>query len=375
MNFRRYIVISVIIHLIILLIAFLYTPKQELESEKPVEVTLIEPKAPETPKPPIPKTKPTPPKIAKAPDLTLPPPEPHRPLPSETDNIEPDALQGGLVKKPEPSKSKEKPLVPKPEKQPEKKETVQKQNKPKPVKKEIAKPQEKPQQDKKAETTQKPKPVVKQDKPAPKSKPSEKRAQPTETQIAKRDPSINGDIPQPSEPLDKPGLETPSESQETPTDRTKPGRPGKKERVNLFDQDITGKIGQEHASVKDYGNDNASNDNESSNASVPFDTTEMRYVGYMNRLRQRIETVWKYPPDAARAGIQGRLYIRFTISRDGSLKEVELLNTSGHENLDRAAIAALKSGDPYWPLPKAWQKDSLTITGHFVYSLGNQFIR
>ncbi|RMD52199.1 MAG: energy transducer TonB, partial [Nitrospirae bacterium] len=108
---------------------------------------------------------------------------------------------------------------------------------------------------------------------------------------------------------------------------------------------------------------------------VPFDTTEIRYVGYLERLRQRIETVWRYPIEAARAGIEGKLYIRFTILKDGRLGEVKLLRTSGFRVLDEAAIEALRDGQPYWPLPDAWNKDSLTIEGHFIYMTGRGYIR
>ena len=132
-------------------------------------------------------------------------------------------------------------------------------------------------------------------------------------------------------------------------------------REKLFDREVVGKI----AKKEDIKKDN----------SLTFDTQEFKYYTYMIRLKERIESVWKYPQDAAIRGVYGDLYIRFTIRKNGSLEDVELMRTSGHRNLDEAAQQALKDAQPYWPLPDEWGKDSLTITGHFVYSIYGTLIR
>lgn len=110
-------------------------------------------------------------------------------------------------------------------------------------------------------------------------------------------------------------------------------------------------------------------------SSITFDAKEFRYQNYMQRLKEKIEGIWKYPSDAAMRGIYGDLYIVFTIKRDGSLGSVDIKRTSGYKSLDDAAIKALKDAAPYWPLPEDWEQDSLTITGHFVYLLYGMYIR
>ncbi len=102
---------------------------------------------------------------------------------------------------------------------------------------------------------------------------------------------------------------------------------------------------------------------------VTFDTKEYRFAGYMTRLREKIESIWVYPPEAAQRGIYGDLKIQFTIRKDGRLGEIRLVRTSGYKMLDDAAIKALKDGEAYWPLPEEWHMDSYTILGHFVYTL------
>jgi protein TonB len=111
-------------------------------------------------------------------------------------------------------------------------------------------------------------------------------------------------------------------------------------------------------------------------SSVTFDTKEIRHWGYMQRLKERIEYIWEYPPEAAAKGIYGDLLIRFVIKDDGSLGAVELVRTSGWRGLDSAAMRALKDGAPYWPLPDEWDTNSLTITGHFIYTIhGSYYLR
>jgi len=93
----------------------------------------------------------------------------------------------------------------------------------------------------------------------------------------------------------------------------------------------------------------------------------------MSKLKQRIEYIWKYPPAAVQSGLHGDLYMRFTIMQNGSLGNVEIVRTSGHQILDKAALQALKDGVPYWPFPPSWGKKSISITGHFIYTLGGRY--
>lgn len=108
---------------------------------------------------------------------------------------------------------------------------------------------------------------------------------------------------------------------------------------------------------------------------ITFDTNELRYYSYMQRLKDRIEGIWRYPPEAAEKGIYGDLYIRFTIKKNGRLGNIELLRTSGYRSLDEAAMKALRDSEPFWPLPDEWKKEDLIITGHFIYSLYGVYLR
>jgi TonB family protein len=145
---------------------------------------------------------------------------------------------------------------------------------------------------------------------------------------------------------------------------TKPQAAGPTLRDKLFDKGILNEFAKrENAEEKK----NKSRD-------FTFDTDEYRYLLYNRRLKERIEHIWQYPPEAASQGIYGDLVIRFTIKKNGKLGAVELMRTSGHRNLDEAAMKALKEGEPYWPLPDEWGMDGYTITGHFIYTLYGYYV-
>jgi periplasmic protein TonB len=102
---------------------------------------------------------------------------------------------------------------------------------------------------------------------------------------------------------------------------------------------------------------------------LAFDEKELKFMLYNMKLKDRLEHIWIYPPSAAARGISGDLIIRFSILKNGKLGAVELVRTSGHKDLDDAAVRALREGSPYWPLPESWGMDSYTIDGHFIYTI------
>jgi protein TonB len=132
----------------------------------------------------------------------------------------------------------------------------------------------------------------------------------------------------------------------------------------LFDRNIIGDIAKRDVTK-----------GEKEGQTFSFDVKEMRYLTYLRRLRDRIESIWVYPPDAAAKGIYGDLILKFTIKKNGKLGSVELIRTSGHKDLDDAALRALRDADPFWPLPDEWGMEAYTIQGHFVYTIYGYYVR
>lgn len=139
-------------------------------------------------------------------------------------------------------------------------------------------------------------------------------------------------------------------------------RPGTRlVKPDLFDPGVIGKVLAMNSSRRKMAQADKK-------GAITFDTSDAKYIGYMRLLRIEIESIWKYPRQAAYRGEQGDLEIRFTINKKGQLADVQVLRGSGYPLLDEAAVQALKNGR-YWPLPDSWHQTKLTIDGHFVYSL------
>lgn len=108
---------------------------------------------------------------------------------------------------------------------------------------------------------------------------------------------------------------------------------------------------------------------EGESVEISLDTTESKYISYFKHIRDKIYLVWRYPPEAATAGISGVVRILFVINRDGSLKEVRVLESSGYSILDKAAVNAIIAAAPFGPFPKDWTEKELRIRGRFIYTL------
>lgn len=74
---------------------------------------------------------------------------------------------------------------------------------------------------------------------------------------------------------------------------------------------------------------------------------------YLNSWRRKIERVGNlnYPAEARRQRIYGSLRLLVSIFPDGSLKQVELLESSGHAVLDEAAVRIVELSAPFAPFP------------------------
>lgn len=82
-------------------------------------------------------------------------------------------------------------------------------------------------------------------------------------------------------------------------------------------------------------------------------TTSSADAFYLNSWRRKIETVGNlnYPEEARRNKLYGSLRLMVAILPDGSLKEIEVLESSGHRVLDDAAIRIVRLAAPYAPFP------------------------
>lgn len=83
---------------------------------------------------------------------------------------------------------------------------------------------------------------------------------------------------------------------------------------------------------------------------------------FLELVSHRIDKAKRYPSWALDAGIQGRIIIRFTILKDGTLEhELQVVKSSGAEILDNAAIAAIRAAAPFPAIPPSLGREKLKI--------------
>ncbi|GAA4361121.1 energy transducer TonB [Kangiella marina] len=78
-------------------------------------------------------------------------------------------------------------------------------------------------------------------------------------------------------------------------------------------------------------------------------------AAYLETWRRKIEQVGNlhYPEQANRLGIYGNLKLKVAISKSGELVSVEILQSSGQEVLDQAALQIVRLSAPFAPLPES----------------------
>lgn len=64
-------------------------------------------------------------------------------------------------------------------------------------------------------------------------------------------------------------------------------------------------------------------------------------------IRDAIQRAIAYPPAARRMGWEGKVVVTFRLLSDGSVRDVRVVQGSGHAALDRGAIDAVRSASPF----------------------------
>lgn len=77
-----------------------------------------------------------------------------------------------------------------------------------------------------------------------------------------------------------------------------------------------------------------------------------------------------YPATAERLGHEGAAKVSFTIDIDGSLQSATIRSSSGYDELDEAALDAVRSAAPFDSIPAEARKDQLSMSITLKFSLG-----
>jgi TonB family protein len=101
-------------------------------------------------------------------------------------------------------------------------------------------------------------------------------------------------------------------------------------------------------------------------------TEGVDFSDYMARVLASVRRNWyAVMPESAQLGDRGRVMLQFRIMRNGSVPgdEPNQLLSSGKEPLDRAAVSAIRSSNPFQPLPQAFSGPYIELRFVFLYNL------
>ena len=89
---------------------------------------------------------------------------------------------------------------------------------------------------------------------------------------------------------------------------------------------------------------------------------------YMRNLQRQLRKNW-HPPEIEAST---KVTVYFEVKRDGNIKSMMILKSSGFKRLDEAALNAVRYAVPYPPFPSGYTKDTLNIQFDFVYNANHK---
>ncbi len=128
---------------------------------------------------------------------------------------------------------------------------------------------------------------------------------------------------------------------------------------------------QSRQSQESYGSNQVMNQKKFSVeevGAISLSTYQWEWAPYINAMKNKLQHVWVSPPAYHRLGlIHGYTIIRYTISREGKLLDLKLLQHVGHKSLEYSSSEAIKALFPFLPLPENFPEETLTITAKLYY--------
>lgn len=104
-----------------------------------------------------------------------------------------------------------------------------------------------------------------------------------------------------------------------------------------------------------------------SNSSIFFDTKGFDFGPYADKVVRKVRENWFVPMNAY-LGMKGVVHFRFYIHRDGSISELQMVESSGIGAYDRSARLAVTGTVPYPQLPEEFTEDKVGVNFFFYYN-------
>ena len=106
-------------------------------------------------------------------------------------------------------------------------------------------------------------------------------------------------------------------------------------------------------------------------ASVNLGDAKQSFSEFLRAVRERIKQVQRFPPRVRSLDDGAAATIRFTLFKDGTVRNPEVTISSGSKALDNAALAAVRNAVPYPPFPDGQEGLSLRLELPIIFELAN----
>ncbi|MEO6185676.1 MAG: energy transducer TonB [Steroidobacteraceae bacterium] len=107
---------------------------------------------------------------------------------------------------------------------------------------------------------------------------------------------------------------------------------------------------------------------------VTADTRASRLAPYLDSWRRRVERIGtvNYPTVAQRRGMGGNPVVEVALQSDGKLKSARILQSSGHPEIDAAALDILRLASPFDAFPAELARDYRSLRFAYEWQFGDQ---
>jgi TonB family protein len=102
---------------------------------------------------------------------------------------------------------------------------------------------------------------------------------------------------------------------------------------------------------------------------ISLDTKDKRYSSYAKIIKARLAQHWQYPTQALENLTEGDVLVLFSLDRQGTLIELQVVQSSGQAILDNETKRAIRAAAPFPSFPGSVTVKRLNIKANFVYKL------
>ena len=106
-------------------------------------------------------------------------------------------------------------------------------------------------------------------------------------------------------------------------------------------------------------------------AAVNIGDVKQAFNDFLKAVRDRIKQFQRFPPRVRHLEDGATTTVRFTLFKDGTIRNPVVSDSSGIKALDNAALAAVQNAVPYPPFPEGQDGNNLRLEIPIIFELAN----